>query len=662
MATVVEAYLGIFGPPTDKKGLCIWRGEKVVNTIGQILWQPIYQAFVIDEVMNNPPAITITGNTIYAFYPSSSNQTSYLYYNTGNATTLEWSDQQIVTFYDPLVSKDIPVETSTGAGAATFNGQVYVFWQGVSSSGTGNSSNETLFYRTMSNTACYQINPQQSVDGSSAGAVMTNCPSAVVFNNLLYVFYRGPSSISNAGPWYTYSSDGSTWSSSTAVPNVAMASSPSTVVFTDPSSGEEKLYVFHEGEGGGSPDHELFYFVMDTSGNCSGDTQVPNVSMSAVPSAGIYDGMIYVFYQGSNTSTFWYVYSSDGSTWSEPYQVATLKISYAPSIVEFNSKIYLLMQGPGNDKILWFATLVPGSTPAVVPMTALPNGANSTQRGPSTIVFNGNLCCFVESPSIGGALLVSSLGDAGWSGQDQIFGGGTMSSAPSAVVFGPYAYVFFQGSNNSLQSYIWKEWDSPVQVPNANMTSSPSAVVFNEQLYVFYNTTANTVAYSISNVQGGQGSSWSNVNTVPINTENSGINNSVAPFAVVFNDELYIFYMGAPPSDASYHNALSYYKLSASGEWSDWCGVPDSTGWSEQNGGNFSPGPAAGAFVSTDNVLYIVYQNGSGELYYVSTTSGDSISGWTAPVELSNQVPQATPPTDGQVTDWTINLGFFLAS
>lgn len=660
--TSVNAWLGIFGPPTDKKGLCVWVGEKIANSIGQIIWKPVWQAFVTNEIMNNPPTVATLGDTLYAFYPSTSNQTNYLYYNTCNTNTLEWSSQEILTFYDAYVPGNLAsVPTGTGAGAAAFNGQMYVFWQGVNSSGTGNAG--TLFYRTMSSSTYHQINAQQSVDGKSAGVIMSNCPSAVVFNGSLYVFYQGPGD--DTYPWYSVSSDGSTWSASTKVPGTCMSTSPSTVVFTNPSTGNESLYLFHEGN---NSNGQLWFNVLDADGSWSGDTQVPNVSMSAVPSAGIYDGMLYVFYQGSNTSTFWYTYSADGSTWNGPFQVANLKISYAPSIVEFNSQIYCLVQGPGNDKVLWFSAFTPGSSNSLIPMTALPSGANATQRGPSAVVSGGNICCFAESPSTGGALLGSVFNvDTGWEAQSEILGGGTMSSAPSAVVFGPYTYIFFQGNNNSLQSFIWGEWDGPVQVPNVKMTSSPSAVVFNKQLYVFYNTTSNTVAYSISNTQGGQSSSWSDVNTVPINTAYAGINNSVAPFAVVYNDELYVFYMGSIVNDDLFHNGLSYYTLSTSGQWSGWYCLPGTVGWSEQNGQNFSPGPAAGAFVSSENELFVVYQNGSGELYYVSRSGSPSSSaaasaGWSAPVELSYQLPQSTPPMDGTVMDWAVNLGFFLTS
>ncbi|MHC8306386.1 hypothetical protein [Pseudomonas sp. PB3P13] len=663
MSTSVENYLGVFGPPTDMKGLCIWTGEKLGNAVGQLIWKPVWQAFTTNQIMNNPPTVAVCGDTMYAFYPSTSNQTNYLFYNTCNTGTLEWSDQEILKFSDPDVPGGLAsIPTATGVGAAAFNGQVYVFWQGVNNVGSG-SANGTLFYRTMNDATYHQINSGQSVEGNNPGVVMSNCPSAVVFNNLLYVFYRGPSGDSDCSPWYSFSSDGNTWSASTKVPNVGMVSSPSTVVFTNPSSGADQLYIFHQGEGGGSGDHDLFYVVMDTTGICSGDTQVPNVSMSATPSAGIYNGQLYVFYQGSNTSTFWYVYSSDGSTWSEPCQVADLKVSYAPSIVEFNSVLYCMMQGPGDDKSLWLSTFTPGSSnTSVIPMTSLPSNANSTAGCPSLVVSGGNLCCFSESSTSSGALLSTILTESGWSAQSQVLGAGTMTSSPSAVVFGPYTYFFFRGNNNTLQSFIWGEWDSPIQVPYATTAATPSAVVFNEQLYVFYETPAGqmpcNLAYSISNAPGGQTSSWSSSYLVPLNTVWDCQYNGVGPAAIVFNGDLYVFYLGTyenDPDDKDYY--LCYYRLTTSGAWSSPYNVP-TVSWSSANAGNFKPCPPVSPF-AYNNELGVVYQDGSGNLYFISTANGTS---WSEPVELSSPVPQATPPAAGTIIDWAINLGFTIAS
>ena len=166
------------------------------------------------------------------------------------------------------------------------------------------------------------------------------------------------------------------------------------------------------------------------------------------------------------------------------------------------------------------------------------------------------------------------------------------------------------------------------------------------------------VAYVTSNTPGGHGDSWSGVQTVPLNTTWDVPLSGVGPAAVVFNGDLYVFYLGNWEGSPSYDEYfVCYYRLTTSGQWSGQYKFPN-IAYSTGNAGNFSPGPPVTPFVY-NNELVLVYQNGSGYLYYVTSSDGTS---WSQPKELSFQVPQATPPIDGSMLDWTINLAFFIAS
>jgi len=302
MSDSVMPGMAIFGPPTSGTDLIIWIVEKAVSKLP--IWQRLWQAFEVNILTNNPPAVAVNGSTVYIFYASKSEETQYIFYNTCTGST--WSGQNCLS----------GAATDTGPGAATFNGQVYVFWQNVGLDAVGLPPNGELFYMILDQPYYWQIQSEQVIPGYSAGVIMSCCPSAIVFNNSIYVFYQGPGP--DGVPWYTQSGSGGggTWSASTQVPNTGMSASPSTTVFTNPS-GQTELYLFHQGGGNNG---QLWYNVLDAAGNWAGDKQISSVSgLSGTPCSVVFDGSIYVLYYGPS-SGFWYVSSSNGSAWSAPLE------------------------------------------------------------------------------------------------------------------------------------------------------------------------------------------------------------------------------------------------------------------------------------------------------------------------------------------------------
>jgi hypothetical protein len=68
---------------------------------------------------------------------------------------------------------------------------------------------------------------------------MSESPSAVVYNGLLYVFHQGFGG--NGQLWYTYSADGADWDPDTLISGRFISGSPSAVVYNG------VLYVFYQG-------------------------------------------------------------------------------------------------------------------------------------------------------------------------------------------------------------------------------------------------------------------------------------------------------------------------------------------------------------------------------------------------------------------------------
>jgi hypothetical protein len=643
----VTGIVAVFTPATNGRDLLVSIGEKAADS--SLIWQPLWQAFEVEQILNNPPAVAFDGDsTLYCFYPSTAQDTQYLFYNTFNGTS--WSGQTMLSV----------AETATGPGATTFNNQVYVFWQGCKATMTGLSPSEELFYCVIGQNYCWQID---------SGAIMSNCPSAVGFNDSLYVFYQGPGQ--NGTLCYSQSSGGAdaAWGSSTQVPSTCMSSSPGAVVFTSPSTGQPELYVFHQG---GQSNGQLWYNVLDTAGSWAGDKQVPKASMSAGPGATVVDGTLYVFYEGGGSNgTLWYVSSSDGSNWAVPLQVAPVQCSGTPSLVMLGSQLYCLMQGPGNDGELWYLPLTLGE--ACGWMTKA-NGLTLSQS-PAAVNFQGQLWCFTANGD--GALGYTFNDGSGFPPIAYVNYGAT--GYPAAVVFDELLYIFYNsGSNLSYRTLAFYEndvtvpqyvtvdgttipvpttvvstnadgttsttsfaddvhyrydWSGPFQVSGVGLSASPFAVVFNQELYVFHLGSASGLYYSVLDSSG----NWAPDAPIGLGSVDCG----ASPAAVVFNQELYVFYVS--------NAGLIYFSKLSNGSW----GSPV-----QVSSGIFTT--QAVALISYDDgsgaQLYCVYQNqSSGYIWYISSSSPGGASSWSAPVQIGNTRSSSPPGAISELADLAIS-------
>lgn len=644
MGVVTDSILAVIIP--TKKGLALSAGYEGFK---YLIWHPIWGAIEWDAMSNNPPAGAVYNDTVYVFFPSPYASDWYIYYTTFNLNGgTAWTSAQ-----------KLQAASQTGAGAITFNNQLYVFWQGVQVNVMTNPSpNGTLYYMVWGDQFFWQINSGQTLSGFSAGVIMSGCPTAVAFNDKIYVFYQGP------GPdgllWYTSSGGGpdAGWAASTQVSNVGMSASPSAVVFTNPSGGVPELYVFHEG---GNNNGQLWYNVMNASGGWAGDKQIQGVTLNGTPSAIVSaNGMLFVFYPGSQENTFWYIYSTDGSTWTSPVQTGTIALSNAPSLVEFNSDLFCMMMGPGNSGDLWWAPVSQGSTWSL--MTRLPNATMSTasESYPGTVVFNNAVYCFTE----GSGNLLSSIftQDSGWAAQTCAVSGNIMACSPAPVVYNNEIWVFFQGSGaNSSTRYGYmyylvsqdgQNWGSLTAVPNQGMSYTPSAVVYQNQLYIF--STAYGQGHSMYyNVYSGNG--WLVTNT-QMNVPNIWYNGVVPPSAIVYNGNLYLFFIGQNWGICY----TQYTGSNGSNEWSDPVLLNNYGSPNNQGTGYFSP------VVYNDGngpVLAVYFQGytNNGLLYYMSTTDPSSAGNWTNVTQagISQTTPKA-PNITGGIADALAGLSMLM--
>jgi chitinase len=295
----------------------------------------------------------------------------------------------------------------------------------------------------------------------------------------LFVFYQGKGN--SGGLWYTVSGDSINWNQHAPVPNLSMSDSPSAVLW------QGGIEVFFQGA---NNDGQLWR-TFSSDGNAWGTTQtnvrVQGVGMSGSPSAVVYNGSLYVFYQGLNNSGgLWYTVSGDSINWTQHAPVPNLGMSGSPSAAVWKGGITVFHQGSGNGGQLWYTYSGDGNnwgnpkTDSIVPVSGL-----QMSGSPSVVEYNGRLYTFFQGGNqYQGQLWYVTYDGTNWA-EYKIQNLG-MSGSPCAALWQGGNEVFFQGANNDGQ--LWRTFSSDgnswgttqtnVQVMGVGMSGSPSCVVY----------------------------------------------------------------------------------------------------------------------------------------------------------------------------------------
>jgi len=273
-----------------------------------------------------------------------------------------------------------------------------------------------------------------SADAQIQNLGMTGSPSAVPWLGGIAVFHQGYAASGQL--WYTYSSDGQQWGGDTPwgqpnfpVQDLGMSESPSAIVYNG------LLYVFHQGYGDNG---QLWYTYYDGA-NWSPDTPIQGVGMSGSPSAVLWQGGICVLHQGQNDNgQLWYTYSPDGThwggdtPWGYPFPVQNLGMSESPSAVVYNGLLYVFHQGYADNEQLWY-TYYDGANWS--PDTPLTPGVLMT-GSPSAVLWQGGISVFSQGQNENATLWYTYSPDGKqWGGDTPWGGGGLLTESPSCVVF-----------------------------------------------------------------------------------------------------------------------------------------------------------------------------------------------------------------------------------
>ncbi|HTN84191.1 MAG TPA: hypothetical protein VL242_10910 [Sorangium sp.] len=275
-------------------------------------------------------------NTLYAFHQGGGSKGD-LWYNTFDGTV--WSGDRKVF--------DVGMSGSPSALVSAISGKelLYLFHQ-------GSGNNGELWFSTFDGTNWLG---DKHVEGLS----MSGSPSAIVFNNRIYVFHQ---SFAGGELWYA-NFDGTVWKDK-QIMNVSMSASPSAAICN--VSGVETLHVFHQGFSGGE-----LWCATTTDGEQWEDNQITAALtrlMLDSPSAMTFDGQIRVYsrsqgvlHNGTIINNAPLYIQGSGTSWSGAFGIPWVCMSATPSAATLTDAtgketIYVLHQGCDNNGQLWYFT------------------------------------------------------------------------------------------------------------------------------------------------------------------------------------------------------------------------------------------------------------------------------------------------------------------
>jgi frataxin-like iron-binding protein CyaY len=557
---------------------------------------------------------------------------------------------------------------ATKPGLASFNGSLYVAFQGV------NVNND--LYVTSSSTGNNFPMATQYTNLQSSSA-----PAMAAFNNQLFMAFRG---LNVDNDFYiTSSSTGSNFPTATRYTNIQMGGAPALAVFDN-----QLCAAFQAADTG----HTLHVTCSSDGVNWPTAWQVPNVAIGSDPAMSVLNGILYIAFRANDPSndvwiassadghTFssqvltgqtmggnstpalvasrgvlYYIYgandsnnemlvsaSTDGATWQGPAAYLGLQMGpLGPGATEFANGVSVGFQSNDSRNVLFITNKVTeaptytgptdggtgGLQDGFTPAAAIqPNDIMGSK--PALAAFRANL--FAAFKGLGGnnSLYVTSSPTGSNFPTATQYANILMSSAPAIAQFNNQLYVAFRGLgvNNDLyitSSPTGSNFPTATQYTNIQMGGTPAMALFNNQLYIAFQ--ANDAGHTLHVTSSSDGVNW------PAAWQVANVAIGSDPAMTVFNGMLYIAFRANDPSNdvwiASSSDGVNFTSQVLSGQTMAWGSSP-ALAVVNQNDGNY---------------LYYIYEaNDAGHEMLVSTSTDGST--WQSPALYSNINMGATGP------------------
>ncbi len=228
-------------------------------------------------------------------------------------------------------------QTSTGVGAAYFNGKFIVVYK-------GNSTNN-IFYSYSYDGTNWQGNTQIPVVATD------NRPTLVIWKSKLWVFFSG---VSSDDVWYMSSTDGTNWSSATRVDDgslIATASGPVEAV-VDPS-GNLQIFYSHNSNNQIKTRNSLSesggFISFSASSLIYGCDEQPITSNAGV-SAAYLNNQLYIAYKSFDNNRLNIIKRYGCGLFNSVYW-ANANTSDQPSLISKNGKLTVIYRGQSTSPI-----------------------------------------------------------------------------------------------------------------------------------------------------------------------------------------------------------------------------------------------------------------------------------------------------------------------
>lgn len=426
-----------------------------------------------------------------------------------------------------------------GPSAVVYNDLLYVFYQGAADTSTYGE----LCYSVFNGSTWSEVT-KVPFAGVSWGA------SATVYNNQIYVLYQGSN---NCGTLWSSVFNGNSWSGSSQVPSVSMSCSPAVVNYG------ESMYVFYQGAGeNGVLNYNVF--INGSWGSASTDLGSPNEGITSSPQAAISQGQIVLIHEGKGQDgNIWYN-TFDGVAWSGDQKVIPVQMSCSAAPFEFNEELYCLYQGGGDNGQL----MLTGSDGVNWSGAQQVSGAQMSQS-PAVTVFGPSAYCMYQSE--GEVYYSKCTTEAQWLTSTSTQCEVVSSSSVFPIVIGELMYCFYQYNGGLyLTCHSLDEsanWSPPLKIPGVTLVHSPSVVVYNDLLYIFYQlgyegVPTGCMCYVTFDPD-------TKIFGSPVIFNYAHHLQSLSP--VVFNDTLYVFIAGFYEYEDYPNNILGYTWLASDGYW-----------------------------------------------------------------------------------------------
>ena len=231
------------------------------------------------------PATAVFNNWLYLVYKGVNTNTLYAAWYDGS----KWNGNVRIS----SMRGGIAPESNYSPKIAVYKGLLYMVYKGANSS--------TLYMAWFDGTTWFGNKKIGDMPGGIEPKSTRN-PSLVVFNNKLYIVYKG----ANTHTLYTACFDGKQWSGNIRIKGQSGGISPVSNDTPAAVSYKKKLYIIYK-----SPHNKTLFWAWYDGKRWAGDIRV-QIQVSDLkpesthsPRAGVYDDKLYIVYKGANTNTLY---------------------------------------------------------------------------------------------------------------------------------------------------------------------------------------------------------------------------------------------------------------------------------------------------------------------------------------------------------------------